>query len=346
MDFRALELRQILAVCISSAIGVGAALAGWGAWSLIVQAVAMSIVSMVSIWLLSSWRPRFLLSTVSLRRMSGFSSKVFFARFLMYGDRNADNLLVARFLGSHALGIYSIGYSVIVVPFERLLGPLQNVIQPAFASIQDDLDRMRRLWLRGTRLAAVLIFPVAAGVIVVAHDAVLVLLGAKWSAAAPIIQILAWVALIQSVLFLNPAIFQARLRGGLLLKVTAVTFAVDLASFGVGLHWGVKGVAAAYAIANTIVLVPANIVIVARLLDLRVGAIAVELRGVIEATVVMTLAVFALRHVLGGSGIGATPRLCATIAAGTATYALMCWWRERRVFAELRPRVLQAATTT
>lgn len=342
MDFRALELRQMLAVVISSVLGVVAAAAGLGAWSLIVQAVAMSAVSMVSIWLLSSWKPRLLVSVSSLRRMTSFSTKVFLSRFLTYGDRNADNLLIARFLGAHPLGIYSIGYSVIIVPFERLLGPLQNVITPAFAAIQDDAERLGRLWLRGTRLAATLIFPVTVGLILIAREAVPVLLGAKWHQAVAVVQILAWVALIQSLVFLNGAVFQSRFRGGLLLAVTAMSFAVDVASFGVGLHWGVKGVATAYAIANTAITVPASLLIVARLLKLPLIEFALELRGVVEATAAMALVVYGARVLAQSVDLNPIGTLFLLIFAGMASYLPMCYWRERRAFSEFR---LRAATT-
>ena len=128
MEFRALELRAMLSTIVAAAVGVGAAADGLGTWSLILQANALSVASMIAVWFLSPWKPRFVFSRESLKRIAGFSTNVLFARFLDYGDRNADNLLVGRFLGSTALGIYSIGYSVIIIPFSRLADPIRNLI--------------------------------------------------------------------------------------------------------------------------------------------------------------------------------------------------------------------------
>ncbi len=336
MDFRALEIRAMLSTLAAAAVGIGAAAAGLGTWSLILQANALSVTSMVAVWLLSPWKPRFVFSRQSLGRIAGFSSNVLFARFLDYGDRNADNLLIGRFLGSTALGIYSIGYSVIIIPFSRLADPIRSLITPALAALQGDVDAMRALWLRGVRAVASIVFPLMAGVIVVCPDFVEVVLGSRWKPATSIIQILAWVGLIQTVSFLTGAIYQSCNRSGLLLKVNAVAFALDLASFSVGLHWGIRGVAIAYALMNTVVLTPLRLVVVNRLLGYRLRSFASELRGVTEATVLMAASVLVVRELLEMHGIGAVGRLPICVVSGVVVYALVCRWREPRVLYELK----------
>ncbi|HUZ81533.1 MAG TPA: polysaccharide biosynthesis C-terminal domain-containing protein, partial [Gaiellaceae bacterium] len=158
----------------------------------------------------------------------------------------------------------------------------------------------------------------------------------RWHAAIPVMQVLAWVALIQSICAVSGAVFQSRYRTGLLLRMTALTFAVDLAAFIVGLHWGVLGVASGYALTNTIIVVPLTLIVVTRLLNTNLRAVLMELRGVVEATVMMAAAVFALRRLLELESFGTGARLMILIAAGGVVYVLMSLWRERRVFGELR----------
>lgn len=349
MDFRALELRGILATLVSAGVGIGAAVAGLGTWSLILQANALSVTSMVAIWFLSPWRPKFVFARRSLRRMAGFSGNVLFSRFLDYGDRNADNLLVGRFLGAGALGIYSIGYSIILVPFGRLVDPIRNLMIPAMAALQTDVAGMRALWLRGLRSIASILFPAMAGVIVVCPDFVHVILGQRWAPATRVIQILAWVALIQCVSFLSVAVYQSRDRSGLLLRLSALAFCFDIASFIVGLHWGVRGVASAYAITNTFVIVPINLVMVTRMLACPLKELIAELRGVIEAMLVMAASALVLRQFLVHAGLGPGARLAICVVAGLGVYLLVCRWREPRILSELRslsPRVLGGPPAT
>lgn len=346
MEFRAIETRLILATLFSAAAGICAATAGLGAWSLILQVNVFAATSVAAIWVLSPWKPRFLFSWASLKRMMGFSGNVFVSRFLFWGDRNVDSLLVGRFLGSTALGIYSLGYSVILVPFRRLVRPLQNVTTPTLASLQDDLPRMRKIWLRSLRVTSSILFPALAGLIVVCPDFVPVVFGHRWSATVPVMQILAWVALIQSLSVFGGGVYQARYRTGLGLRMAAFGFGLDLVAFIVGLHWGVRGVAAGYALTNTLVIVPLTLFVVTRLLDASPRIVVTELRGVLEATLVMAGSVFALRRLLEIEGFGPAARLGILVVAGAVVYLLMCLWRERRVFTELRMWRVQAATAS
>lgn len=341
MDFRALELREIVAASASAALGIACGFAGLGAWSLIVAAVTMSVMSTAMIWVVSPWKPSFTFSFASLRRMASFSSSVFFSRFLNLADRNADNLLVGRFLGPAALGIYAIGYSVILLPFQRLLFPIQNVMIPALASLQRDVRGMRDLWLRTLRLVAALLFPTSIGIIIVCPDFVTVVLGSKWHAATPVIQILAWVALIQALTAAAGPVFQSTGRAGLLLRVSAGAFLIDLTAFAFGLRWGVRGVASAYALTNTVLIVPVTLALVISLLEARPVQVIRELRGVIEATVVMAAVAIAVRKALEAAQVGTGLRLLAVVVIAALAYGLMCLWRERRLFGELRGGRLQ-----
>jgi O-antigen/teichoic acid export membrane protein len=342
MDFKALEIRGILATWTSAAAAVVAASLGAGAWSLIVQSVTYSLVSSALIWVLSPWRPQMIYSGASLRRLGSFSLNVFFTRLLGYGDRNLDNILVGRFLGAASLGVYSLGYSVILIPFDRLIWPIQNVVTPAFAGLQDNLTRLTALWIRALRAIMAIMLPAMAGVIIVADDLVHALLGQKWAAVTPIVQILAWVALVQSPAVMNGPIYQSRNRSGLLLRIAIFAFVADATSFAVGLHWGVKGVATAYALGNTVLIVPMSLFFAIRLLEVTIIDLLRSLRGVLEAAFLMALTSYLLREGLRHAGVAPGLRLLAVSLAGAATYVLACRWRAPQVFREAMPARLRA----
>ena len=100
------------------------------------------------LWLVSPWRPSFSFSRASLRSLGGFSGNVFVHRLLYYLHRNVDNLLIGRFLGPAALGVYGFAYNVMLVPFSRIAGPLTEVLFPAFSRMQHDRERMTAIWVR------------------------------------------------------------------------------------------------------------------------------------------------------------------------------------------------------
>lgn len=335
LDFRSLELRQVVATMVGAVVGIVIALRGGGAWAIIAQQIAMSAVSTVLLWIACPWRPRFKFSLTSLRDMGGFSGNVFTTRLLFYTSRNLEKLLIGRFLGPASLGAYAIAYNLMLVPLERIAAPIQDVLFPAFSRMQEDVRRVGALWLRANRLVAAVSLPAMLGLIIVAPDFVVVVLGAKWTSATTVIQILAWVGLLQSLVRLNSSVLQARDRTGVLLRWSILITVANAIAFVIGLQWGIVGVAAAYAISNTL-LQPVNTWVTARAVDLTLLDFARALNGVAQASVAVPLVVFPLRLVLVDQGVPAAVRLTTLVAVGAVAFIAACTWRAPEVLAELR----------
>jgi O-antigen/teichoic acid export membrane protein len=234
-----------------------------------------------------------------------------------------------------------------LVPFSRVAGPLTEVLFPAFSRIQHDRERMTAVWVRAIRLVASFSVPALLGLVVVAPDFVSVVLGAKWSHATVLIQILAWVGLLQSLQTLNPNILQALDKTNTLLRYTIVFFALHLTAFIVGLQWGVVGVAVGYLV-SSLVVEPLFALVTTRALKVSPLVLVRGLFGVFQAAAVMVVVVFATRELLLTAGVGAPLRLVATVAVGIAVY-VPCWmWRAGDALDELktfrrRPRRQAAA---
>ena len=335
MNFRSLELRQMISYVAGAVVGIGAAVKGYGAWAIIGQQITIAVASTVLLSIFSPWRPRLIYSLRSLRDLAGFSARVFGTRLLFYANRNLDNILIGRFIGSAALGAYALAYNVMLMPFSNIASPIQEVLFPAFSRMQDDVQRMAGAWLRVNRLVGAISIPALMGLIIVAPDFVDAVLGTRWHAAIPVIQILSWVGLLQSLQRLNSSILEARNRTGALLKYAVIVFFASLAAFVGGLHWGIVGVATGYAISSTIV-EPYYTWLTARAVDLRLRDFLASIRGVVEASVLMAAGVLAVRLGLRGTGIGSLERLVICIAAGGLLYVPFCVWRARDVIAELR----------
>jgi O-antigen/teichoic acid export membrane protein len=323
LRFRQLEVRMMLGTAGGAVVGITLAALGFGAWALIGQQLAIGAVSTTLLWLVSPWKPRLSFSLASLRKLGGFSGNVFAQRVLFYLHRNADNLLVGRFLGAAALGAYALAYNVMLVPFSRLGGPVQEVLFPAFARLQDQPARIAEIWVRATRLVGAVTVPALAGLVVVAPDFVRVVLGARWHQVVPVLQILSWVGLLQSLQTLNSNILQALDRTGVLLRYAIVFFSAHLCAFVIGLRWGIVGVAAGYAVSSTIV-EPLYAWVTTRTVGIPLLRLVGGLRGVAAASAVMAVGVLALRLALEREGIPPLPRLALCVVAGALLYLPAC----------------------
>ena len=336
MAFRALEVREIIATTAAAATGIVLAARGYGAWAIIGQQLVVAAVSAALVWSLSRWRPHFRFSLASLRDLGGYSANVLGSRLLFYGNRNIDNLLIGRFLGPAALGAYAVSYNIMLAPLSQISLPLQDVLFPAMSRMQDDHERITRTWLRANRLVGALTIPGMLGLIVVAPEFVGIVLGPKWDAAVPVLQILAWVGLLQSLQGLNGSVLRAVDRTGTLLRYSFIVLVVSTISFVAGLPFGVVGVAAAYAISSTLV-EPYYTWLTARSVSASLWTVARAFSGVVQAAVAMLAAVLAVRFLLlDGSGLPDGLRLLAMIATGVVVYLPCLAWRAPEVVAELR----------
>jgi O-antigen/teichoic acid export membrane protein len=335
LGFRRLELRMMGGTLAGAVVGIGLAALGYGAWAIIGQQLAIGVVSTGLIWLASPWRPRLLFSLASLRDLGGFSANVFGQRILFYLHRNADNLLVGRFIGAAALGTYALAYNVMLVPFSRVGGPVQDVLFPTFSRLQDEPERIAAIWVRATRLVGAITVPALAGLVAVAPDFVQVVLGDRWHRMVPVLQILAWVGLLQSLQTLNSNILQALDRTATLLRYAIAFFAAHLLAFVVGLHWGIVGVAAAYAVSSTVV-EPLYAWITTRTVGISLGRLAGSLRGVAAASLLMAGCVLGLRLLLEREGVPPAVRLVLCVLAGAAVYLPCCGVFAPEIRLELR----------
>ncbi len=326
MSFRALEVRQMAAALIGAAVAIVVAARGGGAWAIIVQQLVVVAVATALIWIVSPWRPRAVFSTASVRDLGTFGGNVFGTRMVYYLNRNADNLLIGRFLGPAALGAYSLAYNVILLPFSQVAGPLEQLLYPAFSRMQDEASRLREAFLRVNRLVCTINMPLLLGLAVLADQFVPVVLGDQWRSAIPVIQILALVGVAQSLQALNGSVLQARDRTDWLLRYSLVFTAVTVVAFIAGVPFGIVGVAASLAIASCF-LEPLYAVITARAMDMPVLDIARNLWGPTQASVLMVIAVVAARAGAEAAGAGDALQLVAGVLAGVLVYPPLVWWR-------------------
>lgn len=335
MDFRSLELRTMGGYLAGAVAGILVALLGGGAWAIVAQQIAIAAVGTALLWTFSPWRPRLVFSLASLRELGSFGGKLFGTNLLFYANRNVDNMLIGRFLGASALGVYAIGYNVMLSPFREIATPIREVLFPAFARLKDEPERVGAAWLRVNRLLAAITVPISVTLVVVAPDFVPVVFGDRWKPAVPVVQILAWVGLLQSLQRLNGSVLQACGRAGMLLLFSVIAFIASMAAFVLGLHWGIVGVATAYAIATTF-LQPFYALLTARAVGLSIWTVAANFGGVVQATAAMAAGTLAMRLLFVHENVPPGVRLALVSAIAAAIFLPVCAWREPQIVGELR----------
>jgi O-antigen/teichoic acid export membrane protein len=297
MNFRRLGAIGIVSTVIGGAAAIAMAVTGYGVWSLIVQLVATTGARTTLLWFGSDWRPRRIVDREAMRELWRFSRNLAGYTAVNYWARNADNLVIGKFVGATGLGIYSRAYNLMLMPIQQISTVTARVMFPALSRIQTDPERVKRAYLRAVGIIALLSFPATAGLFVVAKPFILTLYGAKWAGVVPILQILCVAGLMQPVAATTGWIYQSQGRTDWLFRWGLVASTTMICAFGIGIIWGVKGVAVAYAIAIYGVLY-FTFAIPGRLIGMQVRDVFVAVRGALVSALGMAGIVWAAGSML------------------------------------------------
>jgi PST family polysaccharide transporter len=176
--------------------------------------------------------------------------------FVVFLAWNAEKLLLGRFWGADALGLYGRAFQLVTLPVQQLNTAVTGVAFPALSRIQHDAKRLARSFLRGFSLLISSTIPITITCALFAEEIVRVVLGAKWMGAAPIFRLLAPVALVFAVA--NPLswLVMSTGRAGRALSISTATTPLVIVGILLGLNHGPTGVAMAYSSALTLLLIP------------------------------------------------------------------------------------------
>jgi O-antigen/teichoic acid export membrane protein len=340
MRFKTLAGIQMGSNVVSGLVGLGFALYGMGAWSLVAQTLGASAVLFVVSWRLGSWRPRFSFELRACKELFGFSAYVLGNDVVNYWARTLDQLLIGRFLGPAALGIYSRAYTLMLMPLNQISRVVGRVMFPALSSIQDDKPRVKRAYLKSISVIGLVTFPMMIGSFVVSDHFILALLGPKWAGAIPIFKIFCWVGLLQSIWTTVGWIYFSQGRTGLYLTMGAINSGACMLAFVIGIRWGIIGVAWSYFIYNSVLFYP-GLTIPGRLIDLTFSEMVKSLSPMFFCALIMGAAVWGVRWLLP-VGVLHWQYLAIQIPFGAVFYItlvaklrLNSWQDWRRVLSEL-----------
>ena len=136
--FVRIGLRMITTTVVSSCIAIVLAKLGLKYYALAAQSIIQVMVNFI--WNYSSTRIKLKIKCDfgSVKKIFSFSSYQFAFNVFNYFARNADNLLVAKFMGDTQLGYYDKAYKLALYPEQNLTHVITPVIHPILSEYQDD----------------------------------------------------------------------------------------------------------------------------------------------------------------------------------------------------------------
>ncbi|MGC1188523.1 MAG: lipopolysaccharide biosynthesis protein [Candidatus Acidiferrales bacterium] len=242
LRFRALAIVDAVFSLATFVVAVALAWRGYGVWSFVLATLAGNIVIGFLLFYVYAWVPRWRFSKISLRALAPFSGWYVGQAIAWYLVFNVDNLMVGKYLGIAALGIYGLAYNYSLLPISFIGVSLGNVVFAELPRLYSDLPRFWSAFFMSSKLMAILVCPLAAALVIGAPDVFPLLFGPKWVSAIVPFQILAVYGAVRG-LWIDPFGALGKFRPSCFLA----TGTLVLSGLGiyVALPYGTNGVAVA-----------------------------------------------------------------------------------------------------
>lgn len=320
LRFAVFARAQVLGSLVGAVAAIAMAWLGFGVWALVAQPLFGTTATLLACALAARWYPRFEFSWIKVQPLARFSAALLGTNLIGYMNRNADSLLVGRVLGAGPLGHYSMAIQLMLYPLQQVSSVFVRVLLPTLMQLQDELPRLRTAFLKTVACIALVTFPIMGGLFALADDFVRVVFGPNWVAMTPLLKVLAWVGMMQSVGTTVGTIYLSTGNPAIALRVTLIGAPVLIGGMAAGLPWGILGVAVGYTVASFSFFYY-SLATAFRLIDLPLADFHRILIRPLGATVVMIGIVAIGVHFL--QAFAPAHRLLLCISIGVVTYMVI-----------------------
>lgn len=224
-------------------LGVSLAFLGYGLYALVYAYIAQAAIRAIMVSYLEPHSIIPFFDKKSFKELFYFGSGQTIAKTANYFAGQGDNLVVGKMLSATDLGYYSRAYQLMVAPVALIGQSLNIVLFPALASIQTDMEKVKRAYFKSTQLVAYASLIISVILFINAKEIVLILLGKNWLEVIVPFQILAVGTIFRMSYKISDSLIKA-LGDVHKRAVIQIIYAICVFLFSyIGHFWGIQGVA-------------------------------------------------------------------------------------------------------
>lgn len=256
---------------VSNVLLIILALSGMGVMALAWSRVAGQLVSVVLLIILAPRRYRPGFNRGAARTLVRFGAPFVGANLVGYGVGNVDAIVVGRLLGPVQLGAYTLANNVAGWPLGLFTSVLTSVGLPVLSKIAHSAETLRTYLSNATVVLAGVFFYVSAMCAGLAQPLVDAVYGPKWSAAGPVLAILAIYGSVRVLLaLLSDALIACNTPRSLLTVQSIWLVALIPGMLGGAMLGGLVGAASAQVIVALLVPLPASFLLLRHVSGVRI----------------------------------------------------------------------------
>lgn len=265
LNFKKIAKISNLTSLLAGILAILSAYFGFGVWSLVINSVFATILSLPFYFKAIKWIPSLEWKQEHFKEFFGFGAYSTITGVFGTLTYNIDNLMIGKLLGASLLGSYSLSFSLTEQMRQMVSNVLNKVMYPVYGKNQNNKVKLKRYYIKTLNINSLLIYPLMSFFLIYADTIILGFFGDEWKEAIMPLRILSLAMMVH--LLVNSFTSLIRGLGKPRLEMTIIgclTIFVLVPSLYYGIvNYGLKG--AAWAILfNKIALVSIGVYVLKR----------------------------------------------------------------------------------
>ena len=230
MNFKKVFTSNVAGIIISGVVGVGIAYLGGGLWSLVAQHTINTVVTCIVMLFTVKWYPKLILDFKRIGSLFSFGWKLLASGLLSTLYEDLRSLVIGKKYDSGTLGFYNRGKQFPQFFIGAINGAVQTVLLPAMSKKQDDSAQVKEFTRTSIVVSSYILFPMMAGLAVVATPMVSLLLTDKWLPCVPYLQVYCFILAFYPIHSCNLQAINAMGRSDIFLKLEIIKKSIGIIS--------------------------------------------------------------------------------------------------------------------
>jgi O-antigen/teichoic acid export membrane protein len=236
-------------------VAVSVALILKNVWALICGLLLGHFTRLVVSYLIHPYRPTLRLDAAVAKEIFKFGGWITGIGIIAFLIAQGDDAVVGRVLGATSLGFYYLAFLIATLPLSEIRLLVSRITLPAYATMSDDIKRLKESYLRVLQMTVFIVTPAGIGLCLVAPEFTRVILGQKWEPIIAPLQILAVAGIFTSFVSTGSSLFYASGRPKIEFQIQSMRLiALACVIYPLTLKWGITGTALAVTISSAIVI--------------------------------------------------------------------------------------------
>lgn len=227
----------------AAVIGILMAIAGFGAWALIIQSLFNNAVDTIILWWTVKWRPKKCFSFERLKGLLSYGWRMLASSLLDTVYNNVRTLIIGKLYSSADLAYYNKGKAWPNLFIENINSSIDSVLLPAMAKEQEYSERVKNITRRAIKTSSYVMAPFVMGLAFVAEPLTRLVLTEKWLPCVPYMRIFCITYMFYPIHTANLNAIKAMGRSDLFLKLEVIKKVVGLVAIIFTMHFGVLAMA-------------------------------------------------------------------------------------------------------